>query len=270
MQIIANNITTRNPRLASILRESISVSNDTENVACPGLKDVAESCLAAGADILEINLQQHNDRPQVMDFAVNVIQRYTNCQLCLSSNSIATLEVGLKACRRAPIVNYINIETAQLREIFPLVIRYNAEVIFLVSDPAAPADATQMLEKAAVLVEAANGSGITNDRIILDPGLIHINKDPGQRHLEEVFEFLQALPETFDSPVKTTCWIGNSSAGVPARLRPVIEIPLLAMLFGQGLTSVFLDILRPENKRALHLLKIFRNEEVYADEVLSL
>jgi cobalamin-dependent methionine synthase I len=270
MQIIANNITTRNPRIASILRESISGGKDRDIINCPGLKDVAESCLAAGADILEINLQQRDDNPQTMEFAVKVIQQYTECQLCLSSNSAAALEAGLKVCHHIPIVNYIAIETGRLREIFPLVIKYNTEVIFLASDPVAPADARQMLEKAAVLMGAANSSGITNDRIFLDPGLIHVNKDPGQRHLEEVFDFLQNVPETFGSQVRTTCWISNSSAGVPARLRPVIEIPLLAMLSGQGLSSVFLDILRPENKRAIHLLKIFRNEEVYADEILSL
>jgi hypothetical protein len=123
---------------------------------------------------------------------------------------------------------------------------------------------------AVVLVGAANATGITNDRIFLDPGLVHINKDPGQRHLAEVIDFLQTVPETFDPQVRTTCWIDNSSAGVTARLRQVIEIPLLAMFFGLGLSSVFLDILRPENKRAVHLLKIFRNEEVYADDVLSL
>jgi cobalamin-dependent methionine synthase I len=141
MQIIANNITTRNPRISSILSESISGSEDPGSFACPGLKDVAESCLAAGADILEINLQQHDDRPQTMDFAVNVIQQFTDCQLCLSSNSAAALEAGLRACRRAPIVNYLAGETQRLREIFPLVVKYKAEVILLMSDPAVPADA---------------------------------------------------------------------------------------------------------------------------------
>jgi cobalamin-dependent methionine synthase I len=126
-----------------------------------------------------------------------------------------------------------------------------------------------MLEKAAVLVGAANNVGIPNGRIFLDPGIFHITKEPGQYHLLEVMDFLRNVTEIFDPPVKTTCWLGNSSAGAPAKLRPVIETALLATLFGIGLSSVFLDILKRENQRTVHLLKIFNNQEVYADGAIS-
>ncbi|MDO8568886.1 MAG: hypothetical protein Q7R57_09270 [Dehalococcoidales bacterium] len=52
-----------------------------------------------------------------------------------------------------------------------------AEVVLLTSDPAAPTDAREMLEKAAVLVGAANEVGIPNENLFLDPGLIHITHD---------------------------------------------------------------------------------------------
>jgi hypothetical protein len=82
-------------------------------------------------------------------------------------------------------------------------------------------------------------------------------------------ELLRNVPQTFDPAVKTTCWLGNSSAGAPARLRPVIETTLLAILSGIGLSSVFLDILKRENQRAIRLLKILNNEEVYADGAIA-
>lgn len=151
-----------------------------------------------------------------------------------------------------------------------LAAKYGTEVVLLVSEPVMPGDARQMLGRAAVLAGAANNAGISNDRIILDPGIFHVTKEPGQRHLVEVMEFLRGIPAAVEPVVRTTCWIGNSSTGAPPRLRPVIETSLLALLSGIGLSSVFLDVLKKENRRAIRLLKIFNNEEVYADSSLSI
>jgi hypothetical protein len=37
------------------------------------------------------------------------------------------------------------------------------------------------------------------------------------------------------------------------------------MLAGAGLSSVFLNVLSKENRRAIRLIKIFNNEVVYSD-----
>jgi 5-methyltetrahydrofolate corrinoid/iron sulfur protein methyltransferase len=270
MLIIANNITTRNPRVAAILRESLEDTGGGSPAAseCPGLKDIAESCVHAGADVIEINLQQHLDKVEVMELAVRMVQQVTDKQLCLSSNKSAVIEAGLKLCSRPPLINHLSLDTASLKEVLPLVARYGAELVLLISDPASPGDARQMLEKASVLVGAAAEAGIPNERLILDPGIFHITREQGQAHLAETLEVLQAIPESFDPPVRTACWIANSSAGAPARLRPWIDTTLLALLSGAGLSAAFIDILKKENQRTLRLLKMFRNELIYADDAL--
>ncbi len=265
MLVIANNITSRNPRVAAILSQ---LRTSTGSAECPDLRDIAESCVKAGADVLEINLQQHLDTPEVMELAVKVVQSVSDRQLCLSSNRTNVLEAGLRVCSRPPILNYLSLDSKRLEEILPLAAGSKSDLVLMISDPARPADARQMLEQAAVLVGAANEKGIANERLILDPGVFHITKEQGQRHLAEVIEVLRAIPETFDPPVRTTCWISNGSAGAPAGLRPVIDAALLAMLSGAGLSSVFLDVLNRENRRTLRLLRVFRNEEVYADDPL--
>jgi hypothetical protein len=83
-------------------------------------------------------------------------------------------------------------------------------------------------------------------------------------------EFLRALPEAFEPPLRSTCWLGNISAGVPKRLRPVIETALLAVLAGLGLSSVFLDVLRRENMRMVRLIKVLNNEVIYSDRDVEL
>jgi cobalamin-dependent methionine synthase I len=269
MLIIANNITTRNPKVARIFRQETSGCEKAGPEAYADLQDLALSCVKAGADVLEINLQQHLDVPGMMEFAIKAVQQVTQKQLCLSTRNASSLEAGLKLCECSPIINYITLDINSLKNILPHVAKYKSELILLISDPARPADAREMLEKAAVLVGAAGGEGISPDRIFLDPGIFHITTEQGQKHLVDVINFLRAIPEAFDPPIRTTCWLSNSSAGAPARLRPFIETALLACLSSVGLTSVFFDVLRRDNIRTAHLLKIFNNEEVYADSLFE-
>lgn len=269
MLIIANNITSRNPRIASILKNYVLKGRKSNSIACPEIQDVAEACILAGANILEINLQQHLDKPEVMEFAITAIQQVTDRQLCLSTQNAITLEAGIKICRLPPIINYTAIDTAQLQEIFPLVNKYQTEVVLLVSDPASPGDSQQMLERTAVLIGVANQYGIPNERLIIDPGLIHINHEQGQHHLVESMELLRAVPIAFGPGVRTTCWLSNISSGAPEPLRALIESTFLALISGLEISSVFMDVLRRENRRTLHLLRIFHNEEIYADAGIS-
>ena len=265
MLVIANNITTRNARIDQAFRQLKAMAWNPAQPMAKMLKELAEQCVAAGADVLEINLQQHHDRPEAMEFAVKTVQQVTERQLCLSTNNTEALEAGLRACKRSPLVNHISIDEARLQGMLPLIAKHGADVVLLITDPAKPASVEEMLKKTAILVGAANEMGIPNDSLLVDPGLFHITSDMGQRHLVEVTEFLRALPETFDPPVRSTCWVGNISAGAPKHLRPVIDTALLAMLSGLGLSSVFLDVLKRENMRMVRLINILHNETIYSD-----
>jgi len=270
MFVIANNITTRGGKVADIFRRARDEGWDTAGSAAPELADLARECAAAGAGALEINVQQRFDTPEAMRFAVMAVQPATNLQLCLSANTAAALEAGFKECRQPPLTNYLSVDESRLKEMLPAVARRKAGVVLLVSDPAAPADAREMLQKTAILVGAANEAGIPNANILVDPGLVHITADIGQRHLVEVFEFLRALPDATDPPVRSTCWLANCSTGAPRRLRPAIETALLPMLAGIGLSSVFVNVLQRLNRRAARLVSIFNNEVIYSDSEVEL
>lgn len=271
MFIIANNITTRDLKIERIFREAKEAGWSPISRPATTLKKLTQRCVVAGADALEINLQQHYDRPEAMEFAVNVVQQVADIQLCLSTNNTDTLMAGLRAsCKKPPLINYISIDEIRLREMLPLIARYGAGIVLLVSDSSAPADTQEMLNKTAILVGAANEAGIPNDFILVDPGIIHVTSDAGQRHLVEVVEFLRALPDVIDPPVRSTCWLNNSSTGAPRRLRPPIDTMLLLMLAGAGLSSTFLDILRRDNRRAVRSIKIFTNIVVYSDSEMEL
>jgi len=269
MYLIASNLTTRSAKVEQIVRYAKTAGWDASSQPAGLLKELAGRCAASGADALEINVQQHYDQPEAMEFAVKAVQQATDLRLCLSSNIPEVLDAGLRLCKRPPILNYVSVNEIRLRNLFPAAAKYRASVILLVSDPSSPTDARDMLEKTAILVGAANEAGITNDRIMVDPGLIHVTSEPGQRHLAEIIEFLRSLPEAVDPPIGTTCWLTNSSTGAPASRRKTIETALLALLAGAGLSSVFLDILRPENQRTARLIKIFTNQLVYSDSEID-
>ena len=269
MFVVANNLTTRNNTVNQIFRQAKAGGWDSNEQAIIRLQEITEQCVAAGADALEINIQQYHDLPEAIEFAVNAVQEVTDLQLCLSSNNAQAVEAGLRTCKRPPLVNYISIDETKLRNILPMIASHGAGVVLLVSSPTAPTDAREMLQKAAVLAGAVNEAGISNGDILVDPGLIHITSDMGQRHLVEVMEFLHAISDATEPPVKSTCWLANCSTGAPRRFRPTIESTLLSMLAGIGLSSVFLDVLQRENRRTVRLIKIFNNEVVYSDGELE-
>ncbi len=271
MIVISDNITTRSREVAEALKPLYDASSgarvaaSTREKSAEFLKALAKQCVAAGADILNINLQQRYDRPEVVEFAVKIIQEVVDCQLCLSSNRPDTLERGLQACQRPPIVNYVSLDKKRLEETLPLAAQYGAEVVLYLADPIAPASVEDTMKLAAILAGAANEAGISNDRIIIDPGVLHVTSEPGQRRIKTLTELLPALTETFEPPVRTTCWVKNVSAGAAKRWRPAINNTFLAMFAGLGLSSAFVDVLNKETMRTIRLIKVFRNQRIYSD-----
>ena len=269
MFVIASNLTTRDQKIARAFRRASLEGWNIHGDHAAVLKRMAKECAANRADALEIDTQQHFDEPEAIKFAVESVQQVTDLQLCLSSNKAGVLKAGIGACKKPPIINYVSIDEGRLKEVLP-VASSGGSLVLLVSDPAAPTDAREMLQKAAILVGVANAEGISNDRIFVDPGVIHVTSELGQRHMGQVLEFLRELPRAVDPPVRSTCWLGNSSTGAPAAKRAVIESSLLCTLAGAGLSSVFSNVLRRENQRAARLVKIFQDDLVYSQSDVEL
>lgn len=273
MLTISDNITTRSRKVAEALRPfHATIGQPPPGIAeesAEYLRALASQCVATGADVLNINLQQRYDSPRVMEFVIRVVQEVVNYQLCLSSNRADTLETALRVCQRPPIVNYISLDKRRLEELLPLAARYGADVVLFIADPAPPGTVEDALKSAAILVGAANESGIPNSGILIDPGVFHVTSEIGQRRIKNLTELLPALAETFEPPIRTTCWIGNVSAGAARRLRPAINGSFLAMLAGLGLSSAFVDVLSKETMRTVRLIKVFNNERVYSDDDLE-
>lgn len=254
MLIIANNISSRDTKVAQAMK----------NRDAAYLQDLAQRCLKAGANVIEVNLQHKYDTPDTVQFAVQAIQGAVNIPLCLSTNNPETLSEGLKTCKNEAIVNYIAHEETRLQKMLPLAARYKAQVVLFLAAINPAVQAEEAFRLASILVGASNEAGITNDRILIDPGVVHITSLEGQRRVQLFRELLPELAENFEPAIRTTCWVENASTGLPKKLRPAINSIHLAMLAGLGLSSAFVDVLQPETMRTVRLIKIMNGELVYS------
>ncbi len=260
MRTIANNISSKKVKVARALSQG-----DADFI-----REMARQCLSAGADVLDINLQHGLDRPRTMEVAVQAAQEAGDAQLCLSSNNVLALEAGLRKCRRSALVNYVSLEEDRVQKILPVAAKYGAGVVLLPSGSSPATGAEEVIRAASILVGAANELGITNDRILIDPGVFHITALEGQHHAQVLMELLPALTSAFDPGVEITCWVENISSGIPARLRPPLNRAFFMMLAGLGLSSVFVDILDRDTRRTMRLAKILKGELVYSDRDIEL
>lgn len=266
MFVISSNLTTREPEVGRIFHDLKASGWDMKSPPAKELVDMVKRITAAGASAIEINTQQHFDTSEAVKFAVDLIERNSKLPVCLSTNNPEALEAGLHASNRPPIINYLSFDVDRLRDMLPMTIAHNAAVIFMVSDPGAPSDIRDMVEKTAILLGISANAGIPNSRVIFDPGLIHVTSEQGQRHLVEMKQFINILQDAFDDDsLRSTCWLHNSSAGASEAIRTRIEMALLPMLVGAGLSTVFMDVLKPDYVRLLRMMKIFNNETLYAD-----
>lgn len=267
MIIIASNMTTRSRKFANILDKFTDAGFEKEGAL--SVVSLAKECVAAGAGILDINLQDRYDTPAMMVKVVNAVQSGCDYQLCLSCRKPDTLEAGLRVCQRPPLVNYVSLDAGRLDSFLPLAAQYRTELVLMTADPVPHPTLEENLKSAAILVGTANEAGIPNNRILIDPGVFHISHSVGQQHCRTLMQLVPAIREAFDPEIRTTCWVNNISAGASRNTRPFINSAFLAVLSGLGLSSAFMDVLDPQIARMSRLLRIFRNELIYSEAELD-
>ena len=115
---------------------------------------------------------------------------------------------------RVALVNSVNGEETKLKEVLPLVKQYGAAVVGLTMDDGGiPREAGRRLEFARKIVEAAIGSGIPKEDVVIDPLAMSISTD----HLSalETLKAIRLIREELG--VNQTLGASNISFGLPKR-----------------------------------------------------
>ncbi len=253
MEIVAGNLNFRRPALNEAMRDRHGGP----------IQDLALQCGKRGADYLNLYLGPIGDAED-MKFIVSAVQDVCDLRLFLDVHIPEVVEAGIKECRRPPIINGVSGDPAIRNPLISLAASYDTEIVAVAERDGTPRDADERIEILEEIIEAANAAGISNERIIVDPVILHLGGGIGQEHAVAVQEVLRVLPETFTQPVRSICWISNISAGIPEGLRPAVNSVYMAMLAGQGLDMAMVNAMDPEIMRTARLIKALKNEELFA------
>lgn len=205
--------------------------------------------LDAGAHYIDCNAAALGieEEPQILSWAVKVIQESVNAPICIDSPNPDAIAEALKVHRGRALINSITAEEKKLSLLLPIVIEHNALVIALCMDDAGmPKDADGRLDIATRLIDALTEAGVSEDDIFVDPLVLPIALDGeiGRVIIETIAQLKKRFPK-----VHTVIGLTNISHGMPQRRW--LNRAFLAMAMAAGLDSVICD---PTDKALMALM----------------
>ena len=209
------------------------------------IQELARAQAAAGADLLDLNLgPARKDPEEVASWLVNTVQAVTDLPISLDTMNPLAMEAGLKLCKKRPLLNSASGKAESRELMLPLAVKYNTQVIIsVITDQGCPPDVDSRVESVMETVAYANGLGIQNEDIWVDPIILPVSAD--QKQAREALEFIKILGDLLPG-VKSVVGLSNVSNGTPGQLRGTLNRTYMVMLEKNGLYSAIADVLDPE------------------------
>lgn len=229
------------------------------------IQDLAKAQVAAGANILDINIgPARKNGPELMEWLVKVTQEVVDVPLSLDTTNAAATEAGLKVHRGNALINSTSTAPERMQSMFPLAAKYGSDIIGLtLASRGMPKDANERCSLAVDLLGAAAEYGVEPERIYLDPIFLSVNGMQAQAMgVLEAIEMFQALNEP---PMKTVCGLSNVSNGSPEHMRSILNRTYLVMAMKVGLTSAIMDPLDDLLMDRLRKAEAMGNNIVFED-----
>ncbi len=201
------------------------------------VRQLAESQVAWGADILDINVGVPGlDEVAVVKKLLEMLVPVVDVPFCLDSANPAVLAAGLAAVPGKPLVNSVSGEEKRLETVLPLVKERGAAVIGLTMDdngiPKTPEERLAVAEK---IIERAAKMGIPAEDIIIDPLVLTVGSD--SKAAMVTLQTVELLRKEFG--VNINLGASNVSFGLPDR--PTINQAFLTLAIQLGATCSITD-----------------------------
>lgn len=261
MIVIAENLNVRNAKYMEALKKRDKAT----------LAEMAKALKDAGSDIINIQCSSDGSGDEEnLPFVTEVVTESTGSKVCLDSRNTAAIRNSIGLCKEPPLINYISAtEPADVDELFDLANQSKSSLVLRSSRGTVPITLEAKLQIIEDLLEEANAADIPNERLYVDPSIVHIGRGMGQDHVANACEFVRVVREIVEPRVNTLAWISNISTGMPFRIRPMINASFLIYMAGSGLDAAMVDVLDPEMRRALYLVKSFRDEIIFSPADVS-
>jgi 5-methyltetrahydrofolate--homocysteine methyltransferase len=201
------------------------------------IRDLATQQVAAGADVLDINVGVPGmDDVALMTQVVRFVSECVNVPLCLDSPNPQALAAGLAVAPGKPLVNSVSGEEERLKVVLPLVKDRGAAVIGLTMDDSGiPTGVEDRIAIAEKIVERAARIGIPSEDVIIDPLVMTVGTDSqaGLITLRTIELLRKALG------VNINLGASNISFGLPDRT--TINQAFLVLAMGAGANCLITD-----------------------------
>ena len=256
MIAIADNLNTRNRAYIDAL-----IKRDKK-----ALFEIIKQIQAAGADMINVqcSLDGTGDE-EMLPWVIEILSDHTASSMSLDSRNIRALEKTIPLCKKPPLVNFISKTEPENKEtLLSLVSASGASLVLRASSGTIPSSLEAKLQIIEDLLEMANNADIPNERLFADPSIVHISRGMGQKHLVNSHECVRILKELVEPPVNTIAWISNVSPGMPKAVRKPLEATFLTYMAGAGLDAAMVDVLNENIRKAIYLIKSFRDEIIFS------
>lgn len=219
------------------------------------IEKLVKRCEKLGCQLVDINPgylpRRKEDR---MKFLVETVQQATSRGLILDSPNPRLIEIGLSVCQEAPIINALSMEETKLREILPLAVEHDTDLVALLMDEHSytPPSVDEKIALAIQLRESALAAGLASDKLIFDPVLPNLSWDDAFFRISESIRTVRLLATgvIFQEPVRTMAGLSNLRSGLRRQHPWHIEETCLSLLVGAGLEYILADVLVPEFRAA--------------------
>lgn len=243
-----------NPTRRKKLAESMA-AGDFSVVQEDALKQVE-----AGAHVLDVNAGvPGGDEPALLRGAAEAVMQVAQVPLCFDSANPEALEAALSVYPGKALINSTTAEASMMERVLPLVKKYNAAVIGVITDengiPPTPQD---RLEVARKLINRAADYGIPPEDVIIDCLALTVGADHNAGRV--TLDAMQLVRKELG--VNLNLGASNVSFGLPDR--KIINVAYLALAIARGLTTAITDPTVPEIQTTLLACDLLMGHDEYA------
>lgn len=216
--------------------------------------------VAAGAHVLDVNAGiPGGDEPVLLRGAVEAVIEVADAPLCIDTANPEALEAALAIYPGKALVNSTTAEESMMQLVLPLVKKYNAAVIGVITDEdGIPATPEARLAAARKLVNRAGDLGIPPEDVVIDALALTVGADHNAGRV--TLDSLQLIQEELG--VNLNLGASNVSFGLPDR--KIINTAYLALAIARGLTTAITDPTKPEIATTLLACDLLMGHDEYA------
>ena len=240
---------------------AMSADADTAAEGAEYLKRQIQKQVEAGADYLDVNVDEISIKPDEQQAAIEWLVRFVReaCDVPVSvdSSSIDVIRSGLAAWDPAGGRPMLNSASLERLEALDLAVEFNARaVITAAGESGMPEDTAQRVDNASRMVDAGLERGLALGDMFVDPLVFPISVD--SRFGMHCIEAIRTIRERYGEEIHLTGGFSNISFGIPSR--KWINDVFIILTVEAGADSGIID---PVSSRPAEIFKIDRDSAPY-------